>query len=772
MGLFDKLKQTIVENLGGQLTEPSKQSVNQQQVVEKKLTNAEIIEQEVAKLKGKFADTNFYFPQNGRFSISKTDEVKIRQNHDLNETTPIFLIYQKNSFKKGGLFSSDRSFLYSMVFLEKGISFISEQLEGGWLDISDCDDIKLIEWTEIKDVEPVESYYNGINIFKKDSTDIIELNFHHINDETFYGLDKNDNNLLIKLIEQIASKYTDVLASSVDLIHELLEKEDYNECLKIVNQNINKFGEKKLESSLFYFYQGQCYFFLQNYDKAYQSMKYCKEIKTKHEMELDAEEYSFVSAIFEKQGKVYDSIRFLNKAIQKAERNQDKESYSQTLTNLSKDLKDSFLSITPDNRKYIVINKQFKEFPDKNLIGLPRNYFPQIKISGNLSENEVYVLHPLLSDMYLPFENYESLLLLEKFSEFQYIMQCLGAKEINIEYRKGKKAEEFTSTSNDYGGGTSYKSFGINGSISDNSSNERVDINKQKVAMHQIFEAPTLPPYLPENLIWYNNETRWQQLYQQRLNGTILKDSILISNENISKGSSSELQDLHTSLEVAIFSVNANLREEYQTKFKKEEKTEWCINVEFYPINKVSSQNTTTQNQLSSSANENEQKYIEEIKFLFEDDSLIDDDERRMLDRKRLKYGISENRAKELEQQITDTSKLSASEQDYQEEYKENLFENGEINDNIRRVLERLRIKLNISEQRAKEIESLVKFDSSKQFTEQELKYIEELKFCLEDDNEIAPSERRMLNKEREKLGISEERADEIEKEFIKTIKR
>ena len=50
------------------------------------------------------------------------------------------------------------------------------------------------------------------------------------------------------------------------------------------------------------------------------------------------------------------------------------------------------------------------------------------------------------------------------------------------------------------------------------------------------------------------------------------------------------------------------------------------------------------------------------------------------------------------------------------------------------------------------------------QLTDAEKEYLDEYKACLEEDSEITAKERRLLNRIRESLGISEERANEIEK--------
>lgn len=75
--------------------------------------------------------------------------------------------------------------------------------------------------------------------------------------------------------------------------------------------------------------------------------------------------------------------------------------------------------------------------------------------------------------------------------------------------------------------------------------------------------------------------------------------------------------------------------------------------------------------------------------------------------------------------------------------------------------MERFREKLGISAERAKELEDSL---STSRLTDAEQEYLEEYKACLEDDGEISPKERRLLNRLRDTLGIPEERAIELEK--------
>lgn len=114
-----------------------------------------------------------------------------------------------------------------------------------------------------------------------------------------------------------------------------------------------------------------------------------------------------------------------------------------------------------------------------------------------------------------------------------------------------------------------------------------------------------------------------------------------------------------------------------------------------------------------------------------------------------------------LEKSSSLIESIATDEQIYLDELKACLEEDNEISPKERRLLERLREKLGISAERAKVLEeSLV----VPQLTDEEKEYLDEYKACIEEDGEISPKERRLLNRIRESLGISEERANKIEK--------
>ena len=110
---------------------------------------------------------------------------------------------------------------------------------------------------------------------------------------------------------------------------------------------------------------------------------------------------------------------------------------------------------------------------------------------------------------------------------------------------------------------------------------------------------------------------------------------------------------------------------------------------------------TTNQEPLNSKS---ELDYVEALKEFLEDDE-ISDRERRMLERIRQSLGISEQRAAELEASLK-IPKLTEDEQEYLDMYRE-YVEEGEITEKERKRLDRFASALGISPERMKELETM-----------------------------------------------------------------
>lgn len=102
-----------------------------------------------------------------------------------------------------------------------------------------------------------------------------------------------------------------------------------------------------------------------------------------------------------------------------------------------------------------------------------------------------------------------------------------------------------------------------------------------------------------------------------------------------------------------------------------------------------------------------EKSYMEDVRFCMEDNSIISELDRKYLERKRKNLEISEERAAELEKRCRQSIvPLTSEEKEYLETFKE-LSVSNIVTDRVRRLLEREREALNISKERADEIEKM-----------------------------------------------------------------
>lgn len=156
---------------------------------------------------------------------------------------------------------------------------------------------------------------------------------------------------------------------------------------------------------------------------------------------------------------------------------------------------------------------------------------------------------------------------------------------------------------------------------------------------------------------------------------------------------------------------------------------------------------------------QHEQEYLNHLKDLLEDESEITPRERKMLDRIRQNLGISEERAKELEEMLLNPQ-LTEEEQQYLDNVREFFEDDADISPRERKMLNRIRESLGISEERAEELEQLA---INPRLTKDEQEYID-MYHDYAGNGKITDKDRRKLDKFASALGISAERAKELEK--------
>lgn len=449
-------------------------------------------------------------------------------------------------------------------------------------------------------------------------------------------------------------------------------------------------------------------------------------------MELCEDEDPFRYTIFKQKGEIEqmaDDVRSARNCFIAAMDSEDfdlkknaKNSYELLTREISSD-KSSFLNDDYNKRKFLFTVSNDKQIPgcyDKEdnvqwifSLGLIPNYinFPV----GHPQPNTLYIGHPLKPGVYIPFENATEQLFMEKVRELCYLAQCLGAVEIKFKRIKGLDVSNSESSCLEHSGEAGRKFLNVGGSLGVSGSETNTYSSKDGVELVQRY-SPIKKPFCPEGMVWYDSDPTWQTLVKQRLNGNILSYVEHVSSIETTTVSSNQLMSLKGSFEYLFAKASGSYDAKTDKTFSKTEEIEWEIDMKFKPLQDFDDANVDASNgqavaliaqTQNSELSEDEMAYKEEVEFCLEDASEIDALSRKFLERKRQKLGLSETRAQEIEDMVKASLVSFTDEEKEYMEALDDVIEDGVIPDNVRRLLERERKSLGISEERAKELEEI-----------------------------------------------------------------
>ena len=490
---------------------------------------------------------------------------------------------------------------------------------------------------------------------------------------------------------------------------EQIQQEKYaDKIISIYDDFINKHGKSQVYFSLEVFLA--IAFMLKK--EIIEALKIVDNIIDNYSENADLEFwYSFKADILEETTKIYDAAIYYKKAYDLTIDTQSKLSYKKRIHELIEKFNINFTELPIHNRKLILISDGFKKTPANSFIVLDKNNLPKNLIFPNshAKSKELYIAHPYLKESYLSFSTYETNLSADKFDEFFYFIQCLGAKKITYKVVKGNninqnKSKNINADLSISIGKALIKNEGkISFEKESQYSNQQETYNAR--AKTQTFN-PVKAPYIPNDLIWYPHELTWHRLFQQRINGNILNHHEIISSKN--SLSINELEKTNIKLAFKNFFIDANINvgQLIEENFSQNESVEWEIEIEFESLENLKETHVVIDLKptLISDTNNAEKDYLDEVKYMLKDDGLVDDKERRILERFREKKGISKQKAIELEYRFNFIGSLEENEKEYLEEYKE-LLNEGEITEKERRILDRFANRLEISTKRIAELE-------------------------------------------------------------------
>lgn len=419
--------------------------------------------------------------------------------------------------------------------------------------------------------------------------------------------------------------------------------------------------------------------------------------------------HKYKGHILELMGKTTNSRNAYMKSLAEAPEEQKYELQNR-ITKLEKantDLWNNYVLKVPyKERKYIMLveDSKIKNCAVSGITIFKSSNVPDcINFYDNMPlNNELYVGHPYNPSVYIPYNQAEDILFQDKIQEFCYILQQLGAEEITITSLKGRKINETNNKKEELEVAANAGRFG-NASLNiDSSTSNFMDRTSHEQYDVKYVYDPINMPEMPSETIWYQNQPKWQRLVQSRIDGNTLEYTECISSKLTFFTSSSEKEDIKAKLKVLMANIEGRSYEEEEKQLKEETETIWRVSVKFRS-KKLLQKDTLPQPNSATALTNNEDEFLNEVRFCLDNDGIIDSEEQVYLDKVSQKLGLTQTKAQELQNSL-----ISPLLTDYEKKYIEvisKLTIDGKIPPSSQRLVEKYRELYEVSSQRAEELE-------------------------------------------------------------------
>lgn len=367
------------------------------------------------------------------------------------------------------------------------------------------------------------------------------------------------------------------------------------------------------------------------------------------------------------------------------------------------DYVEHFLEIPYQERKVLFVTDGYSTLEQNSIAVLHINELDNLTFPiGHPMVNQLYVAHPLIQNHYIPFENYEVELIQDRVREFCSLMEGMGATSITVGYQQFNVNESESYANTNALAAVGMKFYSAQASVNQQETNKFMQSLGQSLNLHQTYN-PFQQPFIPDNLIWYPQEPTWQRLVEQRLRGSITSHTESIETNKTQVINNDSLSEIQAELQVLLSNANLEISTSTSETLKQHDNVVLQIHVEFAPLWSLGQTEYQEIPSQESELTENEQEYLEMFQEAVVDgNGQITNSARNLLGKYASSLGITTHRATQLEQMYLPS--FTTEEKEFIEEVRTVIDEDGELTNMSIRLLYKLATKLGISEQRAEEL--------------------------------------------------------------------
>ena len=485
----------------------------------------------------------------------------------------------------------DKSQLTRLVISDIGISyrcsykiFFTESKTASWNDTIKWEDISRVEYSE----DSKYFYFYGSDGYNE---------YCRIQRKAL--IKKEGTSVCMKFAQILsqAAKMFVGLSELVDHVFQLEQEEKYDEALSIIDDLFKKEDLVKESSPFLHYMKGRVIYNsipddAENDDSKYHLAKYELETALKNLGE-DYQDYKYIicyylGSIYFLQDEDLKGRDYVIRAMDAPTGNlemQAKEAFEHIESQLKELWKNYTHEIKYMDRQFIMPVREIKGCYDEQIKTFLMSNIPsciQFPL-GHPVANELYIGHPYKPNIYIPYNMSDELLFMDKVHELCYLLQCLGATELNIQSIKGKSVKEISKEESHFGFSANYKVYSGGVDFDSAATNEKESDSHNHMELHLCF-SPINKPFVPDNLAWFPQDSQWQRFAESRLKGNILEYDQFISTAETHFVSQSQENDLQMHLKALIAKVNVANHSSSSYELKQTTTTEWKISVKFKPL--------------------------------------------------------------------------------------------------------------------------------------------------------------------------------------------
>ncbi len=205
----------------------------------------------------------------------------------------------------------------------------------------------------------------------------------------------------------------------------------------------------------------------------------------------------------------------------------------------------------------------------------------QLKFDLNHPQNGVsYIQHPKLQNVYIDVNSFHTGILEQKYNELIRVLTALGATKISCIVENSESKEESGYNKCSVEGSFSYKTINGAGHFSSDLSSSKITNLYKRLSVERIL-TPSKTIELPNDLVFYPSEQRWQDLAKLAKEGRLKKEVVDLTYRTDYAVTGKYLRDISGKIEALIAGAEVAYSEEFEHELKELQSIVWHYEVEF-----------------------------------------------------------------------------------------------------------------------------------------------------------------------------------------------